>query len=260
MNDLLVDVDHHVLSITLNRPGRRNAFTMDMLDQWATALRGAQADDNVRVVLLRGAGKHFCSGVDLDEYDQKRSSPLDDKRLLTNRVHQVAHAMELLDKPVVAAIAGVAYGAGMDMALMADIRIAASSMKMSEAYVRVGLLPGDGGCYLLPRLVGMPRALELLWTGDVVDAEQALAWGLVNRTCPDEELESEARSLAAALASRPPIAVQMIKRAAYQSATTDFRTALDLISSHQAVVQATDDSREALSAFRERRIPVFRGR
>jgi enoyl-CoA hydratase/carnithine racemase len=168
--------------------------------------------------------------------------------------------LEDLDKPVLAAVNGVAVGAGMDMALMCDIRFAARSARFSEGYVRVGLVPGDGGCYYLPRLVGTAKALELLWTGDFVDAEEALRLGLVSQVHPDEELLSATYAFARRLAEGPPVAIRLIKRAVHQSARTDLRTALDLISSHQAVVQSTHDSKEAYAAFRQKRKPLFEGR
>jgi enoyl-CoA hydratase/carnithine racemase len=151
-------------------------------------------------------------------------------------------------------------GAGMDMALMCDIRLAARSARFSEGYVRVGLVPGDGGCYYLPRLVGPARALELLLTGDFVDAAEAERIGIVNHIYDDELLLEEAMALAQRLASGPPVAIAMIKRAVYQSANCDLRTALDLISSHMAVVQSTGDSQEAYRAFVEKRTPIFQGR
>ena len=168
-------------------------------------------------------------------------------------------ALENIDKPVVAAINGVAVGAGLDMALMCDIRFAARSARMAESYITVGLVPGDGGCFLLPRLIGLPRALELLLTGEMVDAERAEHLGMVNHVCDDAELLDRAFAFAMKIAGSPPIAVRMIKRATYQSLRTDFRTSLDLISSHLAVNRTTNDSTEAYRAFREKRPPLFQG-
>ena len=148
----------------------------------------------------------------------------------------------------------------MDMALMCDIWLAESSARFSEGYVRVGLVPGDGGCYFLPRLVGSAKAMELLLTGDFVDAEEAERIGIVNHVYPDDRLMEETTTLAERLAGGPPVAIAMIKRALYQSANCDLRTALDLISSHMAVVQTTSDSNEAYAAFVEKRTPIFEGR
>jgi enoyl-CoA hydratase/carnithine racemase len=260
--DLEYSVAGGVGTILLNRPQRKNAFTLEMIDAWAEALRSAREDRDVRVVVLTGAGDAFCSGVDLGRYDPgaEEPTPLDRKTTLTDRIHRVAYALEDLDKPVIAAVNGVAVGAGMDMALMCDIRLAARSARLSEGYIRVGLVPGDGGCYFLPRLVGTAKALELLLTGDFVDGEEAARLGIVNHVYDDEKLMDETYSLARRLADSPPVAVAMIKRAVYQSARSDLRTALDLISSHMAVVQSTRDSKEAFAAFREKRPGVYEGR
>ncbi|MFC5745298.1 enoyl-CoA hydratase/isomerase family protein [Actinomadura rugatobispora] len=260
MTDLLYDVSGHVATITLNRPGRKNAFTLEMVDEWAARLREAQADPVVRAVLLTGAGDAFCAGVDLDAFAERERTPLAEKRLLDERVHQVAFAAEALSKPYVAAVGGVAVGAGMDMSLMCDIRLAGSSARFSEGYVRVGLVPGDGGCYYLPRIVGTAKALDLLWTGRFVNAAEALEMGLVSAVHADEELPAAAREYVERLAAMPPIAVSMIKRSVRDAQRHELRAALDLISSHQAVVTSTDDSREAMQAFREKRQPVYSGR
>ena len=250
----------HVATITLNRPHRRNAFTLAMLDAWAEALRTAESDRTVRVVILTGAGDSFCAGVDLDEFKSVSRTPLEERDLLTQRVHQVAHAMDALSKPAIAAVNGVAVGAGMDMALMCDLRLASESARFSEGYIRVGLVPGDGGCYYLPRLIGREQALRMLWTGDFVDASEALSLGLVSEVHPDARIQAAATALADKIAARAPLAVQVIKRAVNSAFSTDARTALDTIASHQAVVLSTRDSAEAFAAFKEGRDPHFEGR
>ncbi|MGC0417706.1 enoyl-CoA hydratase/isomerase family protein [Embleya sp. AB8] len=260
MTDLEYTVEGGIGTIVLNRPRMKNAFTFEMIERWAEALRSARTDDAVRVVVVTGAGDAFCSGIDLDSFAEEATGPLAVKSLLTDRIHRVAYAVEDLDKPLIAAVNGTAVGAGMDMALMCDVRLLSRSARMSEGYIRIGLVPGDGGCYYLPRLVGMGKALELMWTGDFVDAEEALRLGIANHVHPDEEFADAWRHFARRLADQPPLNLRMIKRAAYQSARTDVRTALDLISSHMAVVHGTHDAAEAMAAFRERRTPVFEGR
>jgi enoyl-CoA hydratase/carnithine racemase len=203
MADLEYTVKDGIGTILLNRPARKNAFTLQMIDDWAEALRSARTDPEVN---------------------------------------------------------GTAVGAGIDMPLMCDIRLLAQSARMSEGYIRVGLVPGDGGCCFLPRLTGMAKALELLWTGDFIDAAEAVRLGIASYAYPDEDFVAAWRGFAARIAAQAPVNVRMIKRAAYQSSHTDLRTALDLISSHMAVVQATEDSAEAMEAFRDRRPPLFRGR
>ncbi|MFG2960998.1 enoyl-CoA hydratase/isomerase family protein [Streptomyces sp. NPDC048291] len=260
MADLEYSVKDHIATILLNRPERRNAFTLGMVDTWADCLRRAEDDPEVRVVVVTGAGGSFCSGVDLSDFKGEQRDPLAEKELLTRRVHRVALTLEDVSKPVLAAVDGPAVGAGMDMALLCDIRFASRTARFSEGYIRVGLVPGDGGCWLLPRAVGTSTALRLLWTGDFVDAEEALRIGLVEAVFETDGLLDSVYAFAARLAERPPAAVQIIKRAVHQGARHDLRTALDLISSHQAVVTSTQDSAEAYAAFRERRPGVFTGR
>jgi enoyl-CoA hydratase/carnithine racemase len=261
--DLEWTVDNLVGTIRLNRPERRNAFTFGMVREWARILRDVRTDDSVRVVVLTGAGdRAFCSGIDLGSISNANPDlrPLERKSQLHDEIHQVALALEDLDKPVIAAINGAAVGAGLDMALMCDLRIAARSARLSEGYVKVGLTPGDGGAYYLPRLVGTAKALELLLTGDFISADEAHRIGMVNRVVDDTDLEAETKALAEQIAAAPPVTVRMIKRATYQSARADLRTSLDLISSHFAVVAATDDAAEALSAMQEKRVPTFHGK
>ena len=260
MADIEYEIADGVGTITLNRPDKGNSFTLEMVDRWAEIYRDARTNNEVRALVLTGAGTRFCSGADLSVLDAEEQTPLSRKEVLTHRVHRVALALEDLDKPVIAAINGVAVGAGMDMALMCDIRIAARSARLSEGYIRLGIVPGDGGCYYLPRLVGTSKALELLLTGDFVDAEEAHRLGIVNAVYDDAELRSQAHALAARLAAGPTVALRMIKRAVYQSAHSDLRTALDLISSHMAVAQLTEDAQEAYRAMKDKREPVFRGR
>jgi enoyl-CoA hydratase/carnithine racemase len=260
MADLEYAVGDGVAHLRLNRPERKNAFTLEMVDRWAELLIEAKNDPEVRVLVLTGTGDTFCSGVDLERRnDGMPATALARKQVLSERVHRIPLAMEDLDKPVIAAINGTAVGAGLDMALMCDIRIMARSARLAEGYIRVGLVPGDGGCYYLPRIVGVAKALELLLTGDFVDAVEAERIGLVNHVVDDSELAGAAAAMARKIAAGPPVAIRMIKRATYQSMRTDLRTSLDLISSHTGVIGLMQDAAEAMSAFREKRRPEFTG-
>lgn len=259
MSDLEYEVEDGIATILLNRPAQRNAFTLDMIDAWADALLDAKSNDAVRAVVITGAPGAFCSGTDLGGLERE-PSPLERKRRLTDHVHRVLYAAEQLDKPLIAAVNGAAVAAGMDMALMCDIRVAAQSARFSEGYIRVGIVPGDGGCFFLPRIVGTAMALELMWTAEFIDADTALRLGLVNHVWPDECFEESWRSYVKRIASGPPLNVRLIKQATYQGGRSDLRSSLDLISSHMAVVASTIDSKEALSAFREKRDPNFVGR
>jgi enoyl-CoA hydratase/carnithine racemase len=258
VSDLEYMVADGVATILLNRPEKKNAFTMAMVEDWARLLFLAQATENVRAIVVSGAGDAFCAGVDLDRFQGTSRTPLQQKRLLMGQVHRVALALEHVDKPVIAGVNGAAVGAGMDMALLCDIRIGSPTARFSEGYIRVGLVPGNGGCWLLPRIVGASTALRLLWTGDFVSADEALRLGLL------DEIAGDARSAACTLASRlagmPPVAIQIIKRAVRQGANQDLPTALDLMSSHAAVVSTTDDAKEAYASFRAQRPGRFYGR
>jgi enoyl-CoA hydratase/carnithine racemase len=257
---LRYEVSEGVATIVLDRPERKNAFTLEMVDAWAGVLRSAAVDDGVRCVLVTGAGDAFCSGVDLAVLAGVEATPIDRKRMLTQRIHQVAIALDELDKPVVAVMRGVAVGAGLDMALLCDMRLGSPSVRMSEGYIKVGLVPGDGGAWLLPRLVGAPKALELLLTGDFIDAETALSLGLLNHVHPDEELDQRAREFAARLCALPPVQAGIIKRLVRQSERVDLRTHFDMVSSHFGIVTALEDYAEAQAAFTERRPGRFQGR
>ncbi|WP_018635640.1 enoyl-CoA hydratase/isomerase family protein [Parafrankia elaeagni] len=257
-DELIYVVEDAIATITLNRPQVRNAFTLTMIDRWADSLRAAEADPQVRVVVVTGAGGAFCSGIDLAVLSGIEPTPIARRRMLTEGVHKVARAVLDLSKPLIAAVSGVAVGAGLDMALMCDMRFAARSARLSEGYIRIGLVPGDGGTYLLPRLVGPAKALELLLSGDTVDGVEAERIGLVNRVYDDEAaLLAETYAFARRLAGMSPISSAMIKKAVYQSQHLDLRTNLDLIASHMAIVQSTEDYAEARAAFGERRAPTF---
>ena len=258
--DILYSVTNAVATLTLNRPARRNAFTLSMVNLWADLLLRADADPDVRVIVITGGNEAFCAGIDLDALAGVDPSALARREFLTKDIHRVALTLDRIDKPVIAAVAGSAVGAGMDMALMCDMRIAAESARFSAAYVRLGVVPGDGGCYYLPRLIGTAKALELLLTGDTVTGAEAKELGFVNTVVPDAELLAHAQDLAERIARQAPLAVSLIKRTVYQSADIDLRTALDLVASHMGVIMTTHDHQEALAALRENRPGAFQGK
>jgi enoyl-CoA hydratase/carnithine racemase len=243
-----------IARIVLDRPERMNAFTFEMIDAWTQALQHCRIDDDVKVVLITGAGTAFCSGGDIVEMGERlEQTPEQRKSELFQRIERIPLALEDLDKPVIAAVNGVATGAGMDMALMCDIRYAAQSARFAETYVKVGLVPGAGGAHFLPRLVGPAKALELFFTGDFIDAQEALRIGVVNRVFPDASLMDEVDAIARRIARAPALTLRMTKRAIYQGLRNDLRTNLDLISSHYAVITATQEHKDLVRAFIEKR-------
>lgn len=264
MADLEVSTSDRVMVARLNRPEKKNALSEEMLEKLRESLESANDDPGIGCFVITGAGDAFCSGGDLGRRSEESAAgdptPLERRTRLQKVTHRVALSVEQFEKPLIAAVNGAAVGAGMDLALMCDLRLAGSSARFSEGYVRVGLLPGNGGCYFLPRLVGPARALELLWTGDFVGAEEALKIGLVNHVYSDETFEQEALRFAARLASGPPIQQRDIKKLMYQGLRTDLRTSLDSVAAHMAVVQSTDDYKEAINAFKEKRPAKFQGK
>ncbi len=257
---VLYETEEHIAVITLNRPEAKNAFSREMLTLWPQFLEEAKADDNVRVIILTGKGDTFCSGGDIREMAEGKLRSWDMKRFLWEGVHRIVLTLEDLDKPIIAAVNGAAMGAGLDMALMCDLRVCSDQAKLAESYILLGVVPGDGGAYFLPRLVGIAKGMELLLTGDVLSAQEALAIGLVNRVVPQDELMKETMSLAGKISSKPPLAIRMMKRAVYQAQTSSLRSHLDYISSQVALLSETQDHQEAARAFLEKRKPKFVGK
>ncbi|MCX8118828.1 MAG: enoyl-CoA hydratase-related protein [Desulfobacterota bacterium] len=256
---VLYQVDGPLAWIILNRPEVKNTFSEEMIRLWREFLERAKEDARIRVILVTGKGDTFCSGGDIRDMAEGKLRLWAMKRFLWEGVHRIALTLEDLDKPVIAAINGAAMGAGLDMAMMCDLRICSDRARLSESYILLGLVPGDGGAYLLPRLVGLGKAMELLLTGEVITPEEALRIGLVNRVVPHDRLLEEARGLAEKIASRPPLAVRMMKRAIYQAQSSTLRSHLDYISSQLALLSETQDHQEAARAFVEKRRPDFKG-
>lgn len=267
MADLLFYVENHIAYITLNRPERLNAFSEEMIDLWIEALETIRDSNDIRAVLVSGNGRAFCTGGDIKEmmagngfYKSSQditSTALARKNSLWKKIQRVPLTLQDIDKPVIAKIHGAAFGAGLDMALMCDIRIAETNTKISESYVNVGIVPGDGGAYFLPRLIGKDRALDMLWTGKVIDAEEAKEIGLVTFVEPAESIDQFTDDYLQKLVNGPQEAIRLIKRAVYQSENMDLRSSLDLISSHMGIVTELFDHKEGVQALLEKRKPKF---
>ncbi len=257
---ILYQTEGNIASLTINRPEAKNAFSPEMLTLWRQFIEEAKADDNARVIIVTGKGDTFCSGGDIREMAEGRIRSWDMKKFLWEGAHRIIFALEDLDKPIIAAINGAAMGAGLDMAIMCDLRVCSDRAKLSESYILMGLAPGDGGAYFLPRLIGVGKALELLLTGDVLSPQEALGIGLVNRVVPHDRLMEETMILAEKIASKPPLAIRMMKRAVYQAQTSTLRSHLDYISSQLALLSETEDHQEAARSFLGKRKPVFVGK
>jgi enoyl-CoA hydratase/carnithine racemase len=234
-----------------------------MIDSLIAALDAAEADPEIRVIILTGAGKAFHAGGDLKQMREGAGmfagGPVALRRQYVDGIQRVPRRLAQLDKPIIAAINGPAIGAGLDLACMCDLRVLARGATLGSTFVKVGLVPGDGGAYFLARKIGFPRALELVLTGRLVQADEALAIGLVHRVVEPAELLPAAKELALSIAENAPLAVRMTKRAAYRSWDLDVDTALELAATFQGMVQNTADHREAVQAILEKRSPSFRG-
>lgn len=253
------DPDTRVGVLTLNRPEALNAFTNQMLDELADAIKRAERDPQVAALVITGAGRGFSAGQDLKEHLANEGAATIGDHLRT-RYHPIIERLYGMAKPTLAAVNGVAAGAGMSLALACDFRVAGSRTRFVQAFVGVGLVPDSGSTYLLPLLVGTARALEMAMTGAPVDAPTALSWGLVNRVVEDDAVVGAATDWAGQLAAAPPKAVELIKRAMRRGSHQRLQEALEYESWLQATAAATQDHQEGLAAFLEKRPARFVGR
>jgi enoyl-CoA hydratase/carnithine racemase len=252
MADLELEERGAIWVIRLNRPGRRNSFTPQMLDDWVSMVGRFAASGDARVLITTATGPAFSAGLDLaDRVPIDAPPPLNYK--MQKRMHRLGLAMDRLDKPTLASVNGAAIGAGMDVALQSDIRIMARSASMTEGYIRAGLVPGNGGAFYLARLVGIARALELLWTARTLSADECLDWGIASHVVDDDQLEAATMELATTIAAAIPAAAAMIKRAVYQAASTDLATALHDMAAQMAVIQSSAESKELVARLRAQR-------
>lgn len=258
---LLLDIENKIATITLNRPDQFNSLSPEMMDLWVDALEACRTDDDVHVIIVTGAGKGFCSGGDVGRLGETTGeSPADIKKAFWEGLHRIPKKMAEIDKPVIAAVNGHAFGAGVDAALHCDIRFAAETAKFQITYTMFGLVPGNGGTYYLPRLVGESKALELFWSADLFTAAEALEWGVVNKVFPRDELMERTVEWARKVTERAPLPVRLIKRMVKQGMRMDFTTNLDMISSHMIITRSSEDHKEGIAAYQEGRPPKFKNR
>jgi 2-(1,2-epoxy-1,2-dihydrophenyl)acetyl-CoA isomerase len=250
-----------VLTLTLNRPDCLNAFNDEMSFELQKALKAAEKDPHVRCVVLTGAGRGFSAGQDLRSRSiASNGSAPHLGESIRKRYSPIISKLRSMEKPVIAMVNGVAAGAGASLAFACDLRLAGSSSKFIQAFVKVGLIPDSGACWLLPRLVGMGRAMEMAMLGDVVTAEKALAWGLVTQVVPDEQLQETAQAIALQLAQGPTQALGLIKRAMNKAMTVNLDEYLDYEAGMQEIAGRTADYQEGVNAFLEKRPAQFAGK
>ena len=264
MSLIQIDRQDRVMVLTLNRPDRLNALPdLDDGEAFASVCEQINADPGVSVAVLTGAGRAFSAGGDLKAMAGRSALFEGSGAAIRDRyrrvVHRIVRSLYGLEVPLIAAVNGPAMGLGCDIAGLADIRLASTDARFGVPFLKLGLIPGDGGSWLLPRNVGYARAAEMLFTGDAIDAETAMAWGLVNRVVAPDALMDEALALARQIAGQPPRALRMAKSLLRQGRDTNFDQLLEMSAAVQALAHLTDDHIEGVSAVIEKRAGVFSG-
>ena len=262
---VLVETADAVRTLTLNQPGLRNPISdLPMVDALVAALHDADRDPAVRVVILTGAGNSFSTGGNLKAMHEGKgpqgATPGETVDNYRRGIQRIPLAFAAMDVPVIAAVNGAAIGAGCDLACMCDVRIAARSARFAESFVKLGIVPGDGGAWLLRRIIGESKAMELSLTGELIDADEAWRIGLVSKVVADDALLETARAMARVIAANPPMAVRLTKRLIRQARESDLASLLDASAAAQAIAHETADHAEAIAAFIEKRVPSFTGR
>ncbi|MCK8786961.1 crotonase/enoyl-CoA hydratase family protein [Roseomonas sp. NAR14] len=260
---LLFERDGPVVTLTMNAPEKRNALSIEggSTEAFLDACARIAAEPDVRCVILTGAGSAFSAGGDLKSMrDRYGMPPLEIREGYRRGIQKIPLALYELEVPTIAAVNGPAIGAGLDLACMCDMRIGAESALFAESFVSVGIVPGDGGAWLLPRVVGRAKAAEMAFTGDRLDARAALECGLVSQVVPDAELLGAAKALARRVARNPPGVLRLTKRLLREGEHMRLSSLLELSASFQALAHSTEDHREALDAWFEKRRPDFKGR
>ena len=258
---VLIEQDSGIATITLNRPDKLNAFAGQMRQEVAAAVKEVAADTGTRVLVITGAGRAFCAGADI-AYMRKVFAEEDWENAagLVEAGRAVVSTIRAVSKPVLASVNGPAAGGGANLALACDIRIASDRASIGQTFSRIGVHPDWGGAYFLPRLVGPSKALELMFSGEMLDAAEAHSLGLFNKVVPHDELARETRAWAERLAAGPPMALSLMKQAVYQSGDKSLAEVLELELQHQMQCFKSEDAKEGLAAFLEKRTPGFRGR
>ena len=258
--NIVYALEEGVATITMNQPDRRNALSLEMAEEIREAVRSTAAREEARVLVLTGTGTAFCGGGDVKSMAEGATLPVHETRERILAYYRTALCVRDLEIPTIASLNGHAIGAGLTLALACDLRLAAQGAKMGATFVQIGLHPGMGTTYFLPRAVGLARACELVFTAKVIDAGEAERIGLINQAVPAEELEERTRALARSIAQGPAVAIRMAKRALYQGVENDLESALQLEAFAQSACAQTEDVREGIEAFIQKREPHFKGR
>lgn len=262
---LILEREDAILTVRMDSPETRNALSdPSQMQEFVDLCANVRTDRSIKVVVLTGNGPAFCAGGNVKDMRERggifAGSPYEVRESYRNGIQRIPLCLYDLDVPVIAAMNGPAIGAGLDLACMCDVRIAADTAKFAESFVKLGIVPGDGGAWLLPRIVGMPRASLMALTGDMIDAQTALAWGLVTEVVPAAELETEALGIARRMAANPAHGLRLTKRLLREGQHMRLDSLLEMSAAYQALAHHTEDHMEAVAAFVEKREPKFTGR
>ncbi len=264
---IILEKKENIATITLNRPDRLNAITPQMTQELLSAFDDVDEDDEMRILVLTGAGRGFCAGADVGGMgggaQRETSATRGTEELrqgLIRSAGSVIPKLHKMQKPTIAMVNGAAVGAGFDIALTCDLRVGSENARFMNAFVRIGLFPGWGGTWLYPRVMGLGKALEYLYTGDFIEAKEAERLGVLNRLVPADELEKETMSLARKIADGPPISLKLMKLQVYKGLGMDLDTALQMAAACETITLSSEDHKEGVAAFREKRKPVFKGK
>lgn len=263
---IILKKENHIATITLNRPERLNAVSPQMREELAIAVEDVATDDDVRVVVITGAGRAFSAGADVTRMPggstntgEERTAEMNRRRLKFG-VHRFILGLHRMEKPTIAMVNGISAGGGFDLALACDLRIGCENTRFRNSFVIIGLFPGWGGTWLYTRVMGLPKALEYLFTGDFIDANEALRIGVLNRLVPAAQLEQETMALATKLAKAPPISLRLMKIQAYKGLDISFEMALEMAAACESITDTSHDYKEGLAAFREKREAHYTGK
>ncbi|MGM8936748.1 crotonase/enoyl-CoA hydratase family protein [Pseudomonas neustonica] len=254
-----------VVIVRMDRPKTRNALSEpSQMQEFVDLCAQMRADASVKVIVLSGNGKSFCAGGNIKDMQARdgifAGSPYELRNTYRDGIQRIPTALYDLDIPIIAAVNGAAIGAGLDLACMCDIRIASTNAVFAESFVKLGIVPGDGGAWLLPRIIGIPKASLMAFTGDTIDAEKALEWGLVEQLCDPQELETQALALAERIAANPGHALRLCKRLLREGQHMRLDSLLELSAAYQSLAHHTEDHQEAVAAFVDKRTPEYKDR
>jgi enoyl-CoA hydratase/carnithine racemase len=263
---IILKKEEHIATVILNRPHRMNALIPEMFQELKDALEEVGADDDIRVVILTGAGKGFCTGSDIKEGTASGKGTQSEKtidelrRHIRNNPQRITLALHDMEKPVIAMVNGPAVADGFDWALACDIRIGSENARFMNAFIKMALFPNTGETWLLPRIIGVGKALELMFTGEWLSAEEAYRLGVLNRLVPAADLESETMALARKLARQSPVTLRLLKMQTYRGLEMGLEAAMELAADGESMTMNSEDYLEALAAMREKREPDFKGK